>query len=596
MPTAERSALGQRSQGGRDHDPARRWAWAALAAVLLGGLALRLWGVRQGLPYVYNTDEADHFVPHAVTMFTQGTLNPHYFANPPAFTYLLHYLFALSYGGARGVEHALALHPTSVYTLARVATAVLGTAALWLLYATGARLFNRAVGLLAAAIEAVAFLPVFYAHLALNDVPTLAPLTLSLLGTAGVLRKGRARDHLLAGVGLGLACASKYTAGIAIVPLTAAIAARYLDAPPGAGRRALGGLALAGLSTLVAFAIANPYALLDYTSFHGELVHQSTLSAEAQGKLGAPRHGGIVYYLWSLTWGLGWVPALAALGGALSVWGVQRRLGWLLVPAPLLFLAFMGLQGRYFGRWLLPIFPILCLLAACFAWQVAEAGTRALARSRAPARSRALRTGLWTALVLALLAQGLVYSVHSGLVLSRADTRTITRDWMLTHIPAGAAIVAEPVSPNDWARETHPGTATESNPYRWNKYPSLLSRIGPDGSVQQATHMVGIENYERTLSPALIGYYEAHGYCWVLSGSTQAGRAFADRRAVPLAFAYYKALAQQGEVVFGASPYSRAKGSVAFNFDWSFDYYPLAYRRPGPQITLYRLHGGRCHG
>ena len=88
------------------------------------------------------------------------------------------------------------------------------------------RLFGRAVGLLAAAIEAVAFLPVFYAHLALNDVPTLAPLTLSLLGTAGVLRNGRARDYLIAGMGLGLACATKYTAGIVIVPLLAAMATR----------------------------------------------------------------------------------------------------------------------------------------------------------------------------------------------------------------------------------------------------------------------------------------------------------------------------------------------------------------------------------
>ena len=112
---------------------------------------------------------------------------------------------------------ALALHPEGVYTLARVSVALLGTGSLWLLYATGARLFGRAVGLLAAAIEAVAFLPVFYAHLALNDVPTLLPLTLSLLGSAGVLRKGRYRDYLIAGVGLGLACASKYTAGIVLV-------------------------------------------------------------------------------------------------------------------------------------------------------------------------------------------------------------------------------------------------------------------------------------------------------------------------------------------------------------------------------------------
>jgi 4-amino-4-deoxy-L-arabinose transferase-like glycosyltransferase len=589
--------------------------------VLLVGLCLRLWGVRQGLPYVYNTDEADHFVPHAIEMFRAGTLNPHYFANPPAFTYLLHVLFALAYGGAHGAEHAAALHPSAVYTLARVAAGVLGTLALWLLYATGARLFNRAVGLLAAAIEAVAFLPVFYAHLALNDAPTLAPLTLSLLGAAGVLRKGRVRDHLLAGVGLGLACASKYTAGIVVLPLLAAIIARYLDGGEGARMRALRGLALAGAGALVAFAIANPYALLDYTSFHGELVHQSTLSAESQGKLGAPKHGGIAYYLWSLTWGLGWIPALAALGGALSVWRVQRRLGWLLVPAALLFLAFMGLQGRYFGRWLLPIFPILCLLAACFAWQLHTTLVRRLSR-RSPesgsppgtARdsgsasepgsvhepgaagrgSPAMRIALAALIVLALLAQGLIYSIHSGLILSSADTRTLTRQWMLAHVPVGAAIVVEPVSPDNWARETRPGTSTAANAYRWNKYPSLLSRIAPDGALQPSTHRVGIEEYERTLSPALIGYYERHGYCWVLTGSTQSERAFADPRAVPEATAYYRALAEQGEVVHRASPYAAGKGPVAFNFDWSFDYYPLAYSRPGPTMTMYRLHGGRC--
>ncbi len=575
--------------------------------MLAGGLGLRLWGIGQGLPYAYNADEADHFVPHAIEMFGHD-LNPHYFANPPAYTYVLHYLFAGWYGGTAGVQHAIAAHPGDVYTLARVAAAVLGTLALWLLYATGARLFGRGVGLLAAAIEAVAFLPVFYAHLALNDVPTLAPLTLSLLGTAGVLRKGRARDYLLAGIGLGLACASKYTAGIVIVPFAAALAARYLQAQPGAGLRALNGIALAGVAALGAFLIANPYAILDYKDFHSELVHQSTLSAEAQGKLGAPKDGGIAYYLWTLTWGLGWVPALAALGGALSVWRRERALGWLLVPAPLLYLAFMGLQGRYFGRWLLPIFPILCLLAALFALQLVDVAVRFATRSRGESETGAddvgneeqrsgvvgrgsprsagkglpLRIGLTAALVVALLAQGLLYSVHSGKVLAQADTRNLTRDWMLTYIPAGASIVVEPVAPDAWG--TH-----------WNKYPSLISRISPTGALEpNPTEKVGIEDYERTLAPALIGYYEAHGYCWVVSGSTESGRAQADPQAVPRAIAYYRALARRGEVVYRASPYARGHDPVAFDFDWSFDYYPLAYDRPGPQMTVYRLRGGRC--
>jgi len=586
MATAE-AADGARAE------PARRWVWPGLAIVLLGGLGLRLWGVAQGLPYVYNSDEGDHFVPRAVAMFGHD-LNPHYFANPPAFTYLLHYLFAIAYGGKTGVRLAYALNPQEVYTLARVAAALLGTLALWLLYATGARLCGRAVGLLAAAIEAVAFLPVFYAHLALNDVPTLAPVTLSLLGSAGVLRKGRVRDYLLAGVGLGVACASKYTAGIVILPLAAAIAARYLDAAPRAGRRALLGIVLAGALALLAFLIANPYAVLDFKSFHAELVHQSTLSAESQGKLGAPKQGGLLYYLWSFTWGLGWVPALAALGGAITVWRSEQRLGWLLVPAPLLFLAFMGLQGRYFGRWILPIFPIVCLLAAFFIVRLAAAAVRLAERARrrgadgdaggqAPGAAAAPRG-----------ARALQIAIGSGRVLSRVDTRTLTRNWMLAHIPAHASLVVEPVSPNEWARERRPGVATSAQPFRWNKYPSLLARIAPDGSIEASTREVGLENYVTTLAPALIGYYERHGFCWVISGSTQSDRAFADPHAAPLAIAYYRALARQGEVVYRASPYARAAHPVAFNFDWSFDYYPLAYDRPGPQMTIYRLHGGRC--
>jgi 4-amino-4-deoxy-L-arabinose transferase-like glycosyltransferase len=410
------------------------------------------------------------------------------------------------------------------------------------------------------------------------------------------LRTGRTREVLLAGVGLGLACASKYTAGIALAPLVAAIAARYVQAGAGSGRRTLAQLALAAAAALGAFLLANPYAVLDYQSFHHGLIHQSTQASESQGKLGAPRHGGLVYYLWSLTWGLGWAPALAALGGAVSVWRREPALGWLLVPAPLLFLLFMGLQGRYFGRWLMPILPIMCLLAAVFALQVATAAGGALGRLRA-LRARPQLAGALVALAIAavLLTQGLIYGIHSGLVLSRADTRNLTRAWMVAHVPAGAAIVAEPVSPDEWARETRPGTARASNPYAWKKYASLVSRITPTGALRSpARHALTIEDYVRTLSPALISYYESHGYCWVVSGSTQSGRAFADPRAVPHAIAYYRALASQGEVAYRITPYAHAARPVGFGFDWSFDYYPLGYYRPGPEMTVYRLHAGGC--
>jgi hypothetical protein len=235
--------------------------------------------------------------------------------------------------------------------------------------------------------------------------------------------------------------------------------------------------------------------------------------------------------------------------------------------------------------------PLLCVLAAFFV--LALAGWLAQLARRAPRGRLALAAA---ALLVALtLAQGLVYSVHSGVTLARADTRNITRSWLLANVPEHMKIVVEPVSPDGWARAYAGTLPAGDNPYLWSKYPSLLSRISPTGALlRDGFTVVGIENYVRTLSPALIGYYEQHGYCTVISGSTQSGRVFADPRAVPLAVAYYRALERQGEVVFRSSPYGAGEGPVAFGFDWSFDYYPLAYARPGPSMTVYRLHGGGC--
>ncbi len=591
MPTAEIPRTRVRGTPRRD---SRHLAWFALAAILLAALGLRLWGIKQGLPYVYNIDEAGHFVPKAVAMFSGG-LNPHYFVNPPGLTYVLHLAFALWLGGSRAVQSEYARDPASVFLIARVTVALFSVASVWLLYLFGARLFGRSVALLAAALEAVAFLPVFYGHFALNDAFTLAPLTLSLVGCAGVLRGGRRRDYAIAGIGLGLGCASKYTAGIALFPLLAAAAANYLDCPRDGARPAITGLGIAAACALAAFLVANPYALLDFKQFHSDLVHQSSLTEEAQGKLGAPKESGLVYYLWSFTWGLGWAPALAALGGAVAIWRREARLGWLLVPAPILFLAFMGVQGRYFGRWLLPIFPIACLLAAYLAAVLAAKLTALLPGGWRRRRPALVAICVSAPIVAILLAQGAVFSVHSDAVLSRADTRNLTRAWMVANVPPGSRVVVEPVVPNAWIARRGALAQAGASADRWTKYVALRSVIGAGGRLALGHgHKVTLEDYEMTLSPALIGWYERLGYCWVVTGSTEWGRALADPRGAPQAVAYYRALEREARLVYHASPYSAGTVPVRFSFDWTFDYYPLSYERPGPEMSVYRLRGGAC--
>src|SRR3954471_5177134 len=179
------------------------------------------------------------------------SLDPQYFVNPPAFTYVLHLAFWARWGSRAAVGDAFAADPSTAFTIARVLVALLGAAAVGLLAWAGARLVDKRVGLVAAALLAVAFLPVHYGHQAVNDIPALAPLCLSLVGVAGIYRTGRLREYALAGAALGVACATKYTAGIVLLCL--------LGAAVGAPNR-WRGLALAGACAVAAFAIANPYA------------------------------------------------------------------------------------------------------------------------------------------------------------------------------------------------------------------------------------------------------------------------------------------------------------------------------------------------
>jgi Dolichyl-phosphate-mannose-protein mannosyltransferase len=471
-------------------------------------LVLRLWGIKQGLPYSYNVDEATHFVPRAVSFFSQG-LDPHYFLNPPAYSYLLHIVFELWFGSADAVTRAYTTNPTEVFVVARVVAAVLGTLSVLLTYLAGARFFNRTVGLLAAAIFGLGFLPIFYSHLALNDVPTLAPVALSLYGIAGVMRRGRRRDYLIAGVGVGLAAATKYT-------------------------------------------------------------------------------GGITYYIWTFSWGFGLAPALAALGGA-GLLLARRRLAMALVllPGPIAFIVFMGDQQRFFGRWLMPIFPIVAILAAYGAIEL----IRWLARAR---RIPAPLAG--AAAVVLLLTQGLVSVLHNDAVLARPDTRNLTRAWMVGHVPAGAKVVIEPVVPDNWASDVGVSLPWTRTGERWDRWPTWLSSVDNQGNPLPAGQhrFVLVDQYERSLRPELLDQYVNQGFCWVVIGSLQAGRAFAQPQDAPGAVAYYAALANRARLVYHVSPFSTGSNPVPFSFDWSIDYYPRQYHRPGPEMSVYRLSGGKC--
>ncbi|MDO8212769.1 glycosyltransferase family 39 protein [Conexibacter sp. CPCC 206217] len=557
-----------------------------LVAVLLGAFGLRVWGIGHGLPFSYNIDEEGHFVPVAIGFFGHG-LNPRYFLNPPGFTELLYAVYAVWFGGRDAIAHAYVEDPSKVFLIARVTVALLGTVSIWLLHLLGSRLFDRRVGVLAAAIGAVAFLPVFYSHLALNDVPSMLPSTLALLCAALVLTRGGVWPVLLGGIAVGLAAGTKYTAGIVLLPIATAILLRTREERAGFAH-ALAALALLGFSSAVGFLIANPHALLSYHEFRAGIGRQRELAGgDELAKLGLTQDNGVLYYLWTFTWGLGWIPALLAVGGAVRLAVKQWRIALVLLPTVVVYLAYMGTQDRYFGRWLLPLFPIACVLAAYFAIWLTE-----LVAQRWPRAARPVTA----AVVVVLLGQSLIYVIHNDRVLSRPDTRGLARTWMEANIPAGTPIVLEPIVPARWSEDPDRANPATPDGQRWRLWDTTradvddFGRLLPNGQ----TRFVKVDKYERTLRPELLDEYVAKGFCWVVIGSHQRDRALAQPDQVPQAIAYYDALRQRGTEVARFSPYKDGATPPTFNFDWAFDYYPLAYERPGPELVVYRLSGGGC--
>jgi hypothetical protein len=243
----------------------------------------------------------------------------------------------------------------------------------------------------------------------------------------------------------------------------------------------------------------------------------------------------------------------------------------LFVPALVVYLLFMGLQGRYFGRWLMPVVPLICILAAY---------TAIAAQTRWHVACPALRVPAAALLAGALLcAQGLVYSIHSGLVNSRADTRNITRAWLVAHVPRSARVVIEPVVPEEWGLDVGHPLAT-ANGYRWRGFPVLRT----ERARRQATCSTRAERHDRELREAAEAGADRRSTSARLllrRDRLAAVRArLVDPRRCRRRSPTTARWPATGRLVYEASPYANGSKGVAFNFDWSFDYYPLAYVRP----------------
>ena len=403
-----------------------------LAAIIAVAAGLRFWALGTGIPHSPGVDEPE-LMERAVQMMRTGDFNPHFFDYPGFYIHLQLVVATLRFlaGATSGEWTSLnQVGSADFYLWGRALTALLGTATVLLLYQAGQRWGTRCAAL-GAGLLAVMPLHVRESHFVLTDVPVTFFVTLAFVLSLRAHEVERASAFALAGAAAGVAAATKYPGGLAVLlPLVAAwMTLRVRPSRIAACLAALGG-------TIAAFFLAAPYTILDLPGF---LNGYARLAGYYSGS--PPADPVWAVYLKHLRNALHWPAALLVIAGLLlgtvrAIRGPGRVRWTLAVLFPLVFFWLVSRHTLVFARYLMPMIPFVCILAAA----AVVSGVSLLRRFDIP---RAPRTALIATLTVAAVLPPAMQAIGWNMMVSRTRTVDQAFNWIVENVPKGSKIAIE---------------------------------------------------------------------------------------------------------------------------------------------------------
>ena len=455
-----------------------RWRPLALCLIALLGLAVRLYGLdwdsilsryqlmarlygagaAQGTNFHPDERQIMYQViklswPHSWAQFldvANSPLNPHFFAYGTFPLYLLATIGNLlsHLSPTLGDFAHLTIEGRTLNVLLDTGT-ILITGWLGLLLTpdpTPGRRRAWLVALLAAAFVALAPFEIQQTHFYTVDAQLLFYVMLTILACVQLVRTEKSvRWALLAGLGYGLALATKFSAAPLIVPILVALGLRFYH------RREfwefLIPLIYAGCATVIVFVVTMPYALLDFSEFWPQVTYQGDL---ARGLIDLPyirQFAGttpVVYEVENMVmWGMGLMLGLASLAGLLWLcWRLWRHematwlvlLSWVVV--------YGGINCSFFTkymRYMLPLYPMLVLMGACMLiWLT----SLELPVSWGTLWTRAGKIGSYVLIGL-VLAGTLFQCLAQATIYSQPNTRIQASEWIFNNLKPGTVLTYE---------------------------------------------------------------------------------------------------------------------------------------------------------
>ncbi len=488
------------------------WPLILLLVLLAAALAVRLYGLDWDDNQHQHPDERAIIMavmnfqwPHSLSEFfsPQSPLSPHFMQ--PGFqpfyaygTFPLYVLWILA-SLLNWLQQTLGVHwiPIGqgsftdydhITLVGRALSAIFDTGTVLVTYLLGRRLSGKkAVGLLAAAFVAFTPFEVQLSHFFTVDTALTFFIALALYAYVGVAQGGGLGWTLLAGVATGLAMASKFSALPLLLPLLVAYVLYWQRSD---WLMALPRLLMSLGAGVLSFIIAMPYALIDLPDFEAAIKQQSDLTT---GMLDFPyvrQFAGTTPYVYELKnmllYDMGVPLALLALAGCIVVgWWLWRNwqnaylapFAWVLV--------YFGITGSFYtkySRYMLPIFPLLCIFGAAAVVALWQFGAQR-ARQRAPKKTLVLprvsgssvqtsqsaalvrvrgwlsgllrvtqRNSRWLAagLGVVVLGSSLLFTLAFDNIYSQPMTRVQASRWIYQHLPSGDGAPIKTITYEIW--------------------------------------------------------------------------------------------------------------------------------------------------
>ncbi|MCE5314902.1 MAG: glycosyltransferase family 39 protein [Armatimonadota bacterium] len=397
---------------------------AALAGVILLAAALRLAGLRWGLPdsihaYSYHPDEFLTIGAAFSSVYLGRSFDPHFYNYPSLYIYLSALAMAV------GIGYGLIGGGDGVYLAARLVTVMMGVGAVAATYWAGEEMFGKTAGLLAALVLAIAPLHVQHSHFATVDVPSTLFVALALGYCARIMKYSDWRDYILAGAMAGLATGTKYNAVLVIFSV---IAAHFLrDGVRWPSIRSTKLWVSLGC-VIAAFVISTPGCVLRTTEFlHGlkyEMAHTST----GHGLVFAGTGNGFIYTFTSSFWyGLGPLLAILMLISLVGAVIKRDRMTLVVLAFALPYYVLISLSQVRFARYTLLMFPAVALMIGWFCQWILTRGTAAKRR-------------IWAALGIAFFALALICPLVIDRLFLVSDLRDVAARWIFRNVPKKSSI------------------------------------------------------------------------------------------------------------------------------------------------------------